>query len=269
MFISCYALTTVPLFNTVRVTNMTSMFQNCYNLKIIPVFDTRIVNTTTNIFSNCFSLTNATMSGLSATTSYAATNISYSALSAIFLNLGLGTSRTITITNALGASQPLSAVRTCTTTVSSTTISSTSVAGLLTGMQVIGTGTPLTTGKAVTLTDVTNLVTLANHGLENGDAVSFSVITTTTGIAINHIYYVINKTASTFQLAVSVGGSAINLVTNGSGTIRYMSRITLINPATRIITMNRPMATAATNTVLTFRMTHTGLATMKGWTVTG
>jgi surface protein len=33
MFSSCYELQSVPLFNTAKVTNMSSMFFNCYSLQ--------------------------------------------------------------------------------------------------------------------------------------------------------------------------------------------------------------------------------------------
>lgn len=38
-----------------------------------------------------------------------------------------------------------------------------------------------------------------------------------TGLAINIAYYIINPTATTFQLAVTAGGSAINITDNGTG----------------------------------------------------
>ncbi len=77
--------------------------------------------------------------------------------------------------------------------------------------------------ESVTFTDVGDLVTLSAHGLATGNTVSFSVITTTTGISINTIYYVIYTSSSTFQLASSLAnaqaGTALALTTNGTGTI--------------------------------------------------
>lgn len=77
--------------------------------------------------------------------------------------------------------------------------------------------------EAVTFTDAGDLVTLASHGLSTGQPVSFSVITTTTGISVGTIYYVIFASSSTFQLASSVAlaraGTALPLTTNGTGTI--------------------------------------------------
>lgn len=72
---------------------------------------------------------------------------------------------------------------------------------------------------AVTFTDVGDLVTLNNHGLSNGEAVTFGTITTTTGISINTTYYVISSTTNTFQLSATVGGAALPLTTNGTGVL--------------------------------------------------
>lgn len=71
---------------------------------------------------------------------------------------------------------------------------------------------------AVTFTDAGDLVGATAHGLINGDTVSFSVITDTTGIVIDTVYYVVSATADTFQVALTAGGSAIVLTTNGTGT---------------------------------------------------
>jgi hypothetical protein len=81
-------------------------------------------------------------------------------------------------------------------------------------------------GSAVTFQLAADTVTLANHGLANGAVVSFSSITTTTGINLNTNYYVINATANTFQLATSVTGARIDLTNaDGTGTIVQVSNI--------------------------------------------
>lgn len=72
---------------------------------------------------------------------------------------------------------------------------------------------------SVTFQDTGDTVTLNSHGLSNGTAVSFSVITTTTGISTNTLYYVVGATTNTFQLADTVGGAAKALTNNGSGTL--------------------------------------------------
>ena len=75
--------------------------------------------------------------------------------------------------------------------------------------------------EAVTFTDVGDLVTLAAHGFRNNDSVLFTTITSTTGIVVDTTYYIINTTTDTFQVSTTYGGSAVNLVTDGTGTVVY------------------------------------------------
>lgn len=72
---------------------------------------------------------------------------------------------------------------------------------------------------SVTFQDTGDTVTLNSHGIAAGTAISFTTITSTTGISTNTVYYVVNPTTNTFQVATSVGGSALALTTNGSGTM--------------------------------------------------
>jgi len=78
----------------------------------------------------------------------------------------------------------------------------------------------------VTLQFAADTVTSAEHGLVVGIQLSFSVITSTTGISINTWYYATVITANTFKLATTVqnaiAGISIDLLTaNGTGTLRY------------------------------------------------
>lgn len=72
---------------------------------------------------------------------------------------------------------------------------------------------------AVTFQDAGDTVTLNSHGLQNGDTISFTSITSTTGISTNTLYYVISAATNTFQVSSSLGGAALPLTTNGSGTL--------------------------------------------------
>jgi hypothetical protein len=139
--------------------------------------------------------------------------------------------------------------------------------GIVVGMQVTGTGTPTTTAIACTFTAAGDLVTKTAHGLSNGDEVSFATIVTTTGILTNTIYYVVAATADTFQVAATVGGAAIALVTNGTGTMKYKATVTAINPNVSV-TLSRPATTSAANT-LAFRTLKTNTAMLRGWTISG
>lgn len=75
-----------------------------------------------------------------------------------------------------------------------------------------------TTAAACTFTDSGDLVTASAHGLSNGWMVSFATIVTTTGISVSTRYYVVSATTNTFQVATTVGGSAVALTTDGTGT---------------------------------------------------
>ncbi len=78
---------------------------------------------------------------------------------------------------------------------------------------------------AVTFQDTGDTVTKVAHGLRNSDKVSFSVITTTTGIVVDTEYFVVNKTDDTFQVALTKGGAAIALTNNGTGTLEDIFQI--------------------------------------------
>ena len=57
MFLNCYALEEVNLFDTSTLTNISTMFQNCYNLQSVPNFNFSASINVANIFNNCYSLT--------------------------------------------------------------------------------------------------------------------------------------------------------------------------------------------------------------------
>jgi hypothetical protein len=107
-----------------------------------------------------------------------------------------------------------------------------STTGIEVGMQVTGTNSPLTTITSVDLNGTDDWVYLASHGLIDGDEVAFTLISGTTGIVADKIYYVAGTIASnSFQLT-------------------------------------RPMA-GTSPSPLVFRQLKTGTALLKGWTVTG
>jgi surface protein len=268
MFNGCNSLQTVPLFVTTSVFDMRFMFQNCFSLQKLPLLNTTAV--TSGNFSNTLSGTPrlyiGTLNGTRFTISYGNCSLAKDKLEDIFDNLGtIGAAfQSITITFNWGAPTPVSLSGT--RTVGSTTITMANTTGIVTGMQVTGTGSPLTTARAVTLQDTGDTVTLNSHGLQDDDEVSFATIVTTTGIVINTIYYVVNSTTNTFQVASTIGGSPLPLTTNGSGTIRYRTEVVSIVPNTSV-TVSRPMTSSGTAT-LAYRELRTGTALLKGWTVT-
>ena len=87
------------------------------------------------------------------------------------------------------------------------------------------------TNGPVTLTDAGDLVERTAHGYVNGMEVRFYNIVSTTGLTTAQTYYVINATANNFQVAATVGGSAIALSTNGSATLLpYKQAIVTVTP---------------------------------------
>ena len=75
------------------------------------------------------------------------------------------------------------------------------------------------TEAPVTFTDAGDLVTRTAHGYSNGMQVRFFNITSTTGISNAQVYYVINATANTFQVAAAPDGGVVTLTTNGTGQL--------------------------------------------------
>lgn len=125
-----------------------------------------------------------------------------------------------------------------------------------------------TTSYAVTFTDAGDTVTLNSHGLPAGTRVYFSSITSTTGISVNTAYYVVSPTTNTFQVASSLGGSALALTTNGSGTMLYGATSVVRNihianttatAATISLSVNGSGATAANNIYRTFSIPANGV----------
>jgi len=271
MFTGCTNLATVPSFTFAAATiSMDGMFNGCLTLVSLPSLSASSVTSSAsllNIFASCNSLTKISMTGFKYTFSVASLKLSKPSLELLFSNLGIGTSQTLTITTNPGADTAVSFASRA-TTAQSTTIAMASTTGLSVGMSISGTGTGITTGAAVTFQDTGDTVTLTNHGMSNGDMVSFSVITTTTGIVINIIYYVISATTNTFQVSATSGGSALALTTSGSGTLKYNAKIVTINNNVSVI-LDRPAATTAASTTLAFRVLDTSQATLRGWAITG
>jgi hypothetical protein len=102
---------------------------------------------------------------------------------------------------------------------------------------IVGSGLTVTTPLPVTFTDTGDLVGLALMApgipdpLADGDLIEFAAITTTTGIAINTPYYVVGRTLTTFQVASTLGGAALPLTLDGTGTLKR-ARIALSVAAT-------------------------------------
>ena len=219
MFGSCSSLQSIPLLNTASVTNMSTIFQACFSLQTIPLLNTASLINAGNMFLNCSSVQ----------------QIPALIFNSVTTMPSFTTVPCLSICNILGISKTVS------------------FAGCkLSGTQLDNIYTNLTAvGGSVTFTDAGDIVTMTSHGFLEGSTISFSAITTTTGIVTATTYYVRNPTSTTFQLATTKGGSIINLVNNGTGTITASAQ-------TITVTSNWGIATDTPT-----------IATTKGWTVTG
>jgi hypothetical protein len=75
-------------------------------------------------------------------------------------------------------------------------------------------------GFAATTQDTGDTITpsVAANTPKNGEVVVFSAIATTTGFSTFTPYFVVNRTATTFQISLTAGGNPIPLTTNGTAT---------------------------------------------------
>lgn len=68
-----------------------------------------------------------------------------------------------------------------------------------------------------------DLITKAGHGMSDGQIITLSTANTLPSPLLPHtFYYVVNSTLTTFQLSLTLGGLAIDLLTVGLGTHRVM-----------------------------------------------
>lgn len=104
------------------------------------------------------------------------------------------------------------------------------------------------TANTVTADDATDTFTSGSHGLNNGDIVFVrSTGTLPTGVTADTPYYIVNKTTNTFQLALTAGGSAIDITTAGSGTHSWYNNFKVPDLRAR-----SPLGYAATAPTLAF-----------------
>ena len=63
----------------------------------------------------------------------------------------------------------------------------------------------------------TNTITIPNHGLVNGNKVTLSTTGTLPNGLLNQLYYVVTSTTNTFQLSLTIGGPAVEILDTGAG----------------------------------------------------
>ncbi len=85
----------------------------------------------------------------------------------------------------------------------------------------------LATGQAFTVVAATDLFTSAAHGYSNGDALLASALTGAAGLTVLTYVYARDVTTNTFKVAATAGGAAIDITTDGSGTLQTAQPLTL------------------------------------------
>lgn len=84
----------------------------------------------------------------------------------------------------------------------------------------------------VTSTGSPDTFTKTAHGLSNGDVITFTSITGGGGLVANHPYFVINTAANTFQIALTAGGSAVDLTSDvTAATVNKWTEVSGGSPA--------------------------------------
>ena len=81
-------------------------------------------------------------------------------------------------------------------------------------------------GTGLTLTGSTDKVTATSHGMSNGDRVKVTNLVTTTGISEGGCYFVVSSATNDFKLSLTAGGSAIDLVGDGTADITKLAALT-------------------------------------------
>lgn len=83
LFSSCFALQSVPLFDTASVTSMASMFTSCNLLQSVPMLDTSSAENMSSMFSGCYALESVPLFDTSAVTTMSSMFINCNSLKSV------------------------------------------------------------------------------------------------------------------------------------------------------------------------------------------
>lgn len=78
----------------------------------------------------------------------------------------------------------------------------------------------LSSVTSTSVDDATDTITSAGHGLSNGDGVVPR--TAVNGLSVNTVYWVVNATTDTYQLATTFGGAAFDLTGTANFTVDHL-----------------------------------------------
>ena len=114
-------------------------------------------------------------------------------------------------------------------------------------------------GRSVAWVVADNKVTLATHGLVDGDKVIFTALGTATNISTGVTYYVTNKTTNDFQISLTLGGSVIDITgTNATnGTMDSIVTGFSIEDGASLNHFNAPLLVYTSTTPITGTLTIT------------
>jgi microcystin-dependent protein len=102
---------------------------------------------------------------------------------------------------------------------------------------VLGSMYGLNTGVAFTADNTTDTFTSASHGLANGSILEVrnSGGSLPVGLSVPTKYFVVGTTTDTFQLSTSLGGPAVNVTTDGTGTHSFHNQFRIPDSRGRFI----------------------------------
>jgi hypothetical protein len=112
--------------------------------------------------------------------------------------------------------------------------------------------TSVTLGTGLVITASTDKITATAHGLANGDLVTVTAVTGPTTLHAGASYYVVSATTNDFKLALTPGGSAIDIDANGTVTVTKpgLQAGTLVTDwETGTLTLSKPATSSGSFTV--------------------
>jgi surface protein len=268
MFSGCQSMATAPSFtDTSKVTDVTSMFQNCYSLRTVPSYNMASATSGgTTMINTCQSLADFSGYNINQNFTLPAAQLSSSAAGNILANLSIKSAVANTITLALNPGIPASVAKTgVASTAGTAVLTIANTANLSVGMTAISAN--INSGIATVANTGTNAITLNTHNLVDNTVVSFSTAVFTVGTAYTPLY-VVNAATNTFQVANTIGGTALTVTANATPVVNYGRYISAI-VANVSVTLAPGYASNTGNGTVNFRTFDTTIATLKNWTVSG
>lgn len=126
----------------------------------------------------------------------------------------------------------------------------------------------------------TETFTITNHGLSDGNVVTFTGVSLPTGITAATPYYVVSSATNTFKVSASFGGASVNITATGSGTVTRSPQIRMTDNATATVAggvltfgagirIDTAVTSTVSNTSVTFTNGTSGIESGDTLTVAG